>query len=63
MFTCFKTKDYNKRNEKCSCGSGKKNKNCCNSFPTFVFIDKRKEENKTETSVDVNAEKTTTQEG
>lgn len=46
MFTCFKTKDYNKRNEKCKCGSGKKNKNCCNSLPTFVFIDKRKEENK-----------------
>lgn len=44
MFTCFKT-TTTKRNKKCICGSGKKSKNCCNTLPTYTFIDKRKPEN------------------
>jgi hypothetical protein len=56
MLTCFKAKDYNKRNEKCKCGSGKKNKLCCRSHPEFVFIDKRKEENKINDLVEENNE-------
>jgi uncharacterized protein YecA (UPF0149 family) len=53
MFTCFKT-NTTKRNEKCICGSGKKSKNCCNTLPTYAFIDKRKPEN---IPVDENKEK------
>jgi hypothetical protein len=45
MFTCFKTKNT-KRNEKCGCGSGKKNKICCRTISEYTFLDKRKEENK-----------------
>jgi hypothetical protein len=46
MLTCFKVKNF-KRNEKCDCGSGKKTKNCCRSENEYDFVDKRKEENKT----------------
>jgi len=47
MFTCIKTNrvvQYN-RNQKCKCGSGKKNKNCCKYTNTYEFVDKRKIKN------------------